>query len=304
MKKFIVGHKNPDTDSVVSAIGLVRLKEMLGEEFESSIAGEVNKETALVLEKFGFEPPKLIPNEEKKVVLVDHNEPSQISENIENEEIEEIFDHHKLGGLSIPSPIFVNIKPVGSTSTIVAQLCKDKNVELKKDVASILLAGVISDTLNFNSPTTTNEDKNAVDFLNKIARLDVNDLASEMFKAKSDLTGTSADELINADYKEFNIKDKKIGVGVFETVSPDPVLGKKGELLKALEEKKQKEGLDYLYFAIIDIISKKAYFVIISKSEEDLLKKALGGQDKKGYFIVSGIVSRKKQIIPAIEGAL
>lgn len=304
MKTYIVGHKNPDTDSVVSAIALTGLEKKLGKDYIPAIADSVNKETEFVLRKFRFETPNLIPKEEKKVILVDHNEPSQISENIKNEEIVGIFDHHKLGGLSTPEPISIKVKPVGSTSTILTQIFKDKEIKIPEKTAEILLAGVISDTLNFNSPTTTDEDKKTAEFLNKIAALDINELAQEMFKAKSDLTGVSLEELIDEDYKLYDIKGKKVGVAVFETVDPSPALGRKEEVLKVLGEKKKNESLDYLFFAIIDILKEKAYFIASSEEDGKLISKALNVKNENGNVVSPGIVSRKKQIIPAIEKVL
>ncbi len=305
MKTYIVGHKNPDTDSVVSAIALAELKKSQGEDCVPAIASKINKETKFVLEKFGFNTPELIPSEEKQVILVDHNEPSQTSDDIKTEEIIGIFDHHKLGGLSTPNPISVIIKPVGSTSTIVTQLFREKNINLSKNIASILLAGIISDTLKFTSPTSTIKDKEAADFLNTVSNLSIDELAHEMFKEKSDLTGISANDIINADYKEFSMKGSKVGVGVFETVDPNPVLARKEEIIKTLSDKKAKEALSYLLFSAIDIINQKAYFIITSKEEEQLIEKAFGKVIKKeNYLEVSGIVSRKKQIIPALEKVL
>lgn len=218
MKTYVVGHKNPDTDSVVSAIALAELDKKLGKDFEAAIAGEVNKETKYVLDKFGFQVPKIILGEEKKVFLVDHNEPSQASDSVKTEEIVGIIDHHKLGGLSTSIPISIRVKPVGSTSTIMTQVYKEKGVEISSDIAGILLAGIISDTWKFTSPTSTEEDQKQADFLNKIAKIDMTKLAEEMFAAKSDLTGIDTEKLINADYKEYDIKGKKVGVGVFETL--------------------------------------------------------------------------------------
>jgi len=304
MKTFIVGHKNPDTDSVVSAIALAELEKSLGKDYTPAIADPVNKETIYVLDRFGFRKPDFILGEEKEVILVDHNEPSQISENVKNEEIVGIFDHHKLGGLSTPGPISVRMKPVGSTSTIIAQIFQSQNIKPKENIAGILLAGILSDTLKFNSPTSTKEDEEVAEFLNQIAKLNIDELAQEMFKAKSDLTGISSEELIDSDYKNFDIKGKKVGVGVFETVDPSPALERKEELVKTIAEKKNKENLSHLLFAIIDIIRKEAYFITSDSSDEELVKKALKVEQRDGNLVASGIVSRKKQIIPALEKSL
>lgn len=304
MKTYIIGHKNPDTDSVVSAIALAELEKVLGKDYIPAIADDVNKEAAFILDKFGFEIPKIISREEKKVILVDHNEASQISEDIKNEEIIEIIDHHKLGGLSTPEPIPVRIKPVGSTSTIVASLFKENNEEIDENIAKILISGIISDTLNFNSPTTTEEDKETAETLNKIANINIDELANEMFKAKSDLSGISSEELVEMDYKEFNINNKKVGVAVFETVDIEPSLERKDEFVEILKNKKEKDKLDYLIFSVIDILAKKAYFIAPNEIDEGLINKAFKLEKDNDKIFAKDIVSRKKQIIPAIEKVL
>lgn len=301
MKTYIVGHKNPDTDSVVSAIALAELKKFFGESCKPTIAGEINKETSFVLKKFGFKKPQIIPKEKKKVILVDHNESSQISENVKPEEITAIFDHHKAGCITTQEPILINIIPCGSTSTIIAGMFKNDKIKPSKKVASLLIAGIISDTLYFNSPTTTEFDKKTVYFLNKITKLNLKELSQNMFKAKSDLSGVSTKEVVNADYKEFNIRGKKVGVGVFETVFPEAVLERTDEIIKILKMKKIKEKLNYLLFAIIDILKKEALFLVPEKADEDILMKIFKPQKKEGYFLALGIVSRKKQIIPKLE---
>ncbi len=301
MKTYIVGHKNPDTDSVVSAIALAELKKTMGKDFEAAVAGDLNKETLLALSKFGFTSPALISPDEKKVVLVDHNERDQIHENVKTEEIVGIFDHHKLGGLSTSGPISVTMRPVGSTSTIVYGSYEKNKVEMSAEIAGLLLAGVVSDTLNLTSPTTTDRDREVVATLEKIAAVDVDELATKLFAAKSDISEMSTEELIGKDYKVFSIADKKVGIGVWETVLPVVVLERKEEILEALEAKKNAEGLDYILFAVIDILEQKGDFVVVGEEEEALVEAAFGGSTADSILDCPGVLSRKKQIVPAIE---
>ena len=303
MKTYVVGHINPDTDSVVSAIVYAMLKKKLKEDekFIPAVAGDINKETSYVLKKFNVNEPSIVINENKNVVLVDHNEPSQISGNINNEEIVAIIDHHKLGGLSTSTPILVITEPVGSTSTIIAKIAFQNNIKINTQEASLLVSGIISDTLKFSSPTTTEIDKKTLKELNEIAKIDIDELAQEMFKAKSDLAGITDKELISKDYKNFNIKGKKVGVGVFETVDPKPALERAEDIKKELVQKKNNEKLDYLIFAVIGIVNKKAYFMTPAPEDEQLLTKALNIKKEGNYLVAPGIVSRKKQIIPALE---
>jgi len=304
MNTYIIGHINPDTDSVVSAIAYSYLKEQLGEENFPALSDPINKETKYILEKFGFGVPALISEKEKKVVLVDHNDPSQISPKVKLEEIVEIIDHHNLGGLSLGKTIPVKIETVGCTATILTKIFTEKNVQIPANIASILVAGIISDTLKFTSPTTTDEDEKTLGYLNVISQLDIDSLAEEMFRAKSDLTGISTEEILNTDYKEYNLKGKKIGIGVFETVDPAPLLEKITEIKKELDNKKSESNLDNILFAAIDITKQKAFFITSSEDDEALVKKAFKSMEEKDYLLVGSIVSRKKQIVPEIEKAI
>ena len=306
MKNYIVGHKNPDTDSVVSAIAYERLKKTLGgnEEFVASVSGDINKETELILKKFDITKPVVLPKEEKNVILVDHNEPSQISENVNEGEIKVIIDHHKLGGLSTHEPIDVIVRPVGSTSTIIAQEAFQRNLEIDKKTASILVCGILSDTLKLTSPTTTKDDEKNLEKLNKIAQVDVDKIAQEMFEAKSDISDITTEELLGKDYKIFDMAGKKVGIGVWETTNPASILERKSEIHKALKNKKEKENLDHVFFAAIDIVEGAAHFILDTQPEIALLTEAFEVVAEEGVAYAKNIVSRKKQIAPKIEEVL
>ena len=274
MSTFIVGHLNNDTDSVVSAVALSYLEKQLGKDYEPAIASPINRETEFVLKKFGTKKPEMIPNSKKRVILVDHNEPSQISPNVQIDEIQCVIDHHKLGGLSTPTPISVRVREFGSTSTIIFNILKSKNVQTTNEIAGILSAGIISDTLNLTSPTTTKEDKEALSELTKITKIDSNQLANEMFRAKSDITGMKIEDIINSDYKTFDMAGKTVGIGVWETVMPQVILEKKAEMLEKLKEKKMKENLALLFFAVVDILKNESQMFIIGDDESGAIKKA------------------------------
>lgn len=304
MKTYIVGHKNPDTDSIVSAIALEYLEGQLGKDYKAARAGEINKETKLVLSKFSTKELELISDGEKQVILVDHNEPGQIHENIKEEEIIGILDHHKLGGLITPSPISVKIKTVGSTSTIIAGKFFKKGVSPTKEIASILLCGILSDTLKFTSPTATDKDKKIAEELNKIAELDLDQVANEMFEAKSDISDITTEDLLSKDYKVFDMSGKKVGIGVWETVSPKTILERKEEIIEKLRELRDKDGLDLVYFASVDILSGNSDLFIADDEENNIAEKAFGQSASENIMHLEGVVSRKKQITPMIEGAL
>ncbi len=304
MNTYVVGHKNPDTDSVVAAIAFAEFETAVGKPCSPAIAGAPNKETAYVLDRFGVVTPGLLPDEEKKVIVVDVNEPSQLADNVKPEEIAGVLDHHKLGGLATAEPIYVRIEPLGSTSTLVARMFRAEGFDIPETIAKLLLAGILSDTLNFNSPTTTDMDKETAEFLNKTAKVDMDSLAKEMFKAKSDLTGISSEELVKADYKVFDINGKKVGIGVFETVHPVAALERQADLIDALGKKKTADGLDYIFLSIIDILGEAAYTITASDEDKALVSKAFDTIEKDGALFSPGIVSRKKQIVPAIEKVL
>ncbi len=296
MNTYVIGHKSPDTDSIVSAIALAVLLDAT-----PARAGELNKETEYLLARFGFSVPEMIPGDEKKVFLVDHNEDSQIHENVKNGEISGVFDHHKLGGLSTSGPIKVDVWPVGATATLVTSLYQVSGVDLDREYASLLMGAIISDTLNLTSPTTTDQDRQAVVSLGKIAELDIAELAEQMFAAKSDISDISSAELVGKDFKVFSLSGKAVGVGVWETVLPQVVLDRKGELIELMKQKKAAESLDYIIFAVVDIAEGKATFIVPGESELDLAEAAFGGKVTDGLLEREDMVSRKKQVIPAIE---
>jgi manganese-dependent inorganic pyrophosphatase len=299
MKTFVVGHKNPDTDSIVSAIVLAKI-----EGHEPARTGDVNKETEFVLKRFGQKEPIVVPKEAKQIILVDHNSPDEVHENIKNEEIIGIIDHHRLGGPFSESPLAVYMKPCGSTSTIVALIADDHNYSLNHEEASLLISGIISDTLNFTSPTTTDLDREVLERLNGVAGLDVNELAAEMFAAKSDISGIKTEDLIGKDYKVFDMSGKKVGIGVWETTNPQSILDRKEEIHKILKDKKKNEKLDYILFGAVDILEGATQFILDTDPEVALVADVFGAVTKEGVAYLENTVSRKKQIVPKLENFL
>ncbi len=299
---YIIGHKNSDTDCVCSSLAYARLKKQLGQEALAILAeGGLNKETEFVLGQFGISSPAdtFTPKEDDQIILVDHNEPSQIDGRVNLERVLEIIDHHRLGGLSLQAPILVRIEPLGCTSTIIAKLYKENNIKISKEIASLLIAGIISDTLYFNSPTTTDKDKETVQELNSIASLNLDDLSQKMFKAKSDLTNIPISEILTSDYKNFDMSGIKLGIGVLETVDPGPALDLKDQLLAEMSKLKIKQGLDYIFFGVVDIISQKTYLLVLEG--EEIIKKAFQAEVKDQIALLGEVVSRKKQIVPPLE---
>lgn len=308
---IVIGHTNPDTDNVATSIGIAKLLELEGKEAIAYKKGNFNKETQWVLEKTKLSDHiKEIQDEkvEEKspVFFVDFNEEAQAPLDINNIELVGLIDHHKLSGnWKTEEPILFRIEPLGSGSTLVAKMYQEKNIKIPHEVAKILLCGIISDTLNLTSPTATEEDKIWTGILAEQTKEDADQLAENLFTAKSDLSSFTPEEIVKLDYKNFDLSGKKVGFGVIETVKPDNVKKLEKELKEELQKIKTNEGLDYIFLGIVDILNNETEILLISKPAKELIMKAFSDiQILEDNLILKGIVSRKKQIIPAIEHAL
>jgi manganese-dependent inorganic pyrophosphatase len=301
--KHIIGHKNPDTDSICSAIAYQDFLTKQNIKSKAFALGKLNNETKLVLEKFGIDTPEIIAElpKDAEVILVDHNEEKQTIDNSQELEIVEMIDHHKID-FKTNKPISILVKPLGSTCSIIAEKYFEKDIELDKKIASILLSAIISDTLFFRSPTTTERDKELADKLSKIAGVDDMEAWSlEMFNAKSDLGYIEIDDLIKLDYKTFTFKDGDYGIGVMETTNIDYGLDRKDKILQKLAEIKREDNLQGAYFVIVDILNEKGYALYSGVTEKELFTKLFKAEDQDGVLFVDGLVSRKKQIVPVFE---
>jgi manganese-dependent inorganic pyrophosphatase len=301
--KHIIGHKNPDTDSVCSAVAYQDFLAKKNIEAKAFRLGDLNKETKLVFEKFGVEPPEKISGLSKnsEVVLVDHNEEKQAIDNLKELDVVEVLDHHKVD-FKTDKPISILVKPIGSTCSILAEKYFEEEIELDKKIAGLLLAGIISDTLFFRSPTTTDVDRKLADKLVEVVGVDdLEALSLEMFNAKSDLGDIEVGDLIKLDYKTFTFKDGDYGIGVMETTNVDYGLDRKDEILNKLVEIKEEDGLKGVYFVIVDILNEKGYALYSGNDEKELFTKLFKAEDQEGVLFVDKLVSRKKQIVPVFE---
>lgn len=235
----------------------------------------------------------------KKVILVDHNEMEQSVAGLEEAEIMEIVDHHKIGDLTTNKPINFRNMNVGSTNTIVYMMYNEARIEIPKEIAGIMFSGIISDTLNFTSPTTTSLDKEAANKLQEIAGIDRQKYATEMFKAGTNIEGKTTEEIINTDLKVFQIEDEKIAVSQVLTLSSEEILSQKEKYIEAIEKMKDAKGYGMLVMFITDIM-KKGSFVLYSKSSKVRLEDAMEIDEMYQGIYMDGILSRKKQIIPKI----
>ena len=304
-KIISIGHKNPDADSVLSAILVSRFgKKIFGLEIEAVVADSINNETKFVLDLLKLKRPKLLKKiKNENVVLVDTTEPKQIIEGLTEDNLIAIIDHHNLGGLKSSKPICTRIEPLGCTASIIYRILKEKNVKIDKISAVLMITCIVSDTLNFSSPTTTKEDKQILKELNKIAKLDIQKFVQELFAAKSSLKGISVGDIISKDYKQFEMGKYKVGIGVWETTDPNSVNLQKDKTILALIKKKKIEKMDYMFFAVIDIIKNNSYLYIIGNKEEELAKNVFG-ITKDSIIFSKGTVSRKKQLVPPLMNKL
>jgi manganese-dependent inorganic pyrophosphatase len=294
---IVIGHKNPDTDSVISAKVLANF---LGEEATPSIAGEVNRETEFIFSYFKEDLPNIASGEEDaEFFLVDHNEMMQSI--VQKEKICGVLDHHMLSGLKTEKPIFFRVEPVGSTSTLVYKMMKEKGVSPTEKEAGLLLGGIISDTLNLNSPTTTTEDIDTYYVLSEISNIEPNSFAEKMFEAKSDFSGKNIEEIISGDLKEFNFDNKRVVIGVAESTSFKYFEDQQEEIKKSLLKIKEERKYDSFFFGAVDIINGNTMFFPASDSEKEVIKNVFEGEEKGNYFLLKDISSRKKEIAPPLS---
>lgn len=240
----------------------------------------------------------------KKVILVDHNELSQAVENIAQAEIIEIVDHHRIGTLETNNPIIFRNQPVGCTATIVYQMFHERNVEIPKDIAGLLCAAIISDTLMFRSPTCTFVDKAAAEELAEIAGVSIEQFATDMFKAGSDLGSKTAEEIFYQDFKKFIAGDVTFGVGQISSMASDELQRLKERLEPHLQYECGKHGIQMVFFMLTNILEENTELICFGENSEQVIKDAFGVDVSKGACVLQGIVSRKKQLIPIMMNAL
>lgn len=235
----------------------------------------------------------------KKVILVDHNESEQSAVGLDEAEIVEVVDHHKIGNISTNNPINFRNMSVGSTNTIVYQMFLENAVEVPKDIAGLMLSGILSDTLVLTSPTTTELDKKTVMELSKIADVNYNDYALEMFKAGTSLDGKTKEEIIGTDIKSFPVNELKFAVSQVFTLNYQDILNEKEEYIKIIEDMASMNDYALVVLAVTDIISNGSYIIYTEKSKE-LLESAFAIENLEQGYYIDGCVSRKKQIVPPI----
>jgi manganese-dependent inorganic pyrophosphatase len=245
----------------------------------------------------------LINPQRKKVILVDHNEMNQSAEGLDEAEILEVIDHHKIGDIKTSIPIIFRNMPVGSSNTIIYGMYKENNIEIKREIAGLMLSGIISDTLLFKSPTTTDRDRVAVEELSKIVDIDLHKYAMEMFKAGTSLEGYTMEEILFQDFKKFNLVYKNVGISQVFTLDINQVMNKKDEFIKLIDDMTLDKDYFLIVMAVTDIVNEGSYMFYTSNKER-LVKGIFEEENVFQGMYVDKCVSRKKQIVPKIINAL
>ena len=302
-KVLIFGHKNPDTDTICSAMVKEILNKKNGCEKSKAVRlGNVNKETQYVLNYLGLEAPELIEKVEEgqEVILVDHNEFNQSVEGIEKAKILEVVDHHRIANFETSEPLYYTARPFGCTSTILFEEFKASGIEIEKTEAILMASAIISDTLLLKSPTTTKHDIKALEELGKIAGINIEEYGLEMLKAGTDLDDFSAEELINLDAKSLDKDGTKFVIAQVNTVSIEDVLKRQNELEEAIKNAIAEKGLSLFVLAITDILNSNSEIIALG-TKTDAVEKAFDKKLENNRAFLEGVVSRKKQLLPVID---
>ena len=303
MEVLVTGHKNPDSDSIISAIAAADLYRKRGFNTVPMSQGRPTPETVFILETFGLQPPAVIEDvREKELFLVDFSDIAQAPAGISDAVIKGIVDHHKLGDITTNAPLEAWIWPVGCTATIIKNMYDYYNIQIPRQIAGGLLCAILSDTVIFKSPTCTELDKNAVSELAKIAQVDDPvKLGMDMFKIKSAVVDTPASELLFRDYKDFDMNGKKVGIGQVEVIELSQLDHIKEELLEEMKKLK-KEDRHSVFLLLTDIMQEGSELLIVS-DEPEVVEKAFNIKTDKKKVWLPGVMSRKKQVVPNLQEA-
>ena len=304
MALYTCGHIIPDSDSVCSAISLAYLLNKIGRAATPARQGELNPETKFILDKFGFEAPIIKTSfAGDELYITDYSDLAQAPQDMDKTTVVGIVDHHKLGDITTSTPLECWIRPVGCTNTIVKEMYDYHKVEIPKNIASIMLCAILSDTVIFKSPTCTALDIQVVKELSKICGIeDFGALGMEMFKVKSEVEGTPIRELVMRDYKNFDMHGSKVGVGQLEVVDGSVFDKIKDELMEDIKKVKDEQNLHTVALLLTDIM-KEGSEILVSSDDTSIFEKAFNCKLEDGKVWLDGCLSRKKQIIPFLEPA-
>jgi len=303
-KILIFGHKNPDTDTICSAIAYEYLKKELGFDVEAVALGAVNEETAFALAKFGVSAPRIITNiseNAEKVMLVDHNEFGQSADGIEQVEILEVVDHHRISNFETSAPLYYRAEPVGCTATIIAKMFQENAITIPVKIAGLLLSAIVSDTLLFKSPTSTKEDEITARELSAIANVEIESYGLAQLKAGASIIGKTPEELISIDSKPFTMRNQKVEVAQINVVEISDILTMKAEVLAAMETARIAKEQDLFLVLVTDILNNNS--VGLLSGDATIVEKAFNTAVENNIIDLPGVVSRKKQVVPQLTEA-
>ena len=300
-KVLIFGHKNPDTDSIAASIVMANFENKLGGNAEACALGAPNKETQYMLDYLGIDAPRVIDSipDGSKVILVDHNNPKESIDNLNELEILKVVDHHCIY-LNTSYPLYYRAEPVGCSETVLYKMYKEYGVEIDKKIATLMLSAIISDTLLFKSPTCTQQDVKIAKELAEIADIDCEVYGLEMLKAGTDLSSFTIDEILNMDAKEVDLKSTKTIINQVNTASIPDVMEMKADLEAGMEKVIEEKGLDLFILLITDIINSNSQVIALGK-DAHLIEKAYNVTLVDNTALLEGVVSRKKQVIPIVS---
>lgn len=299
-KTLIFGHKNPDTDSIMSSMVMANLENQLGNEAIPVRLGKINKETEYVFNYLQIERPEQISDIEdgQNVILVDHNENTQSANNISNANILKVIDHHTMNFVA-PYQLYYRAEPVGCTATVLYKMYKEYDVEITKTIATLMLSAIISDTLLLKSPTCTKEDKVIAEKLAKIAEVDLEKYGKDLLKAGTDISDFTPEEVINIDSKLFEKGGKKFKIAQINTADIDDVFKNKAYFETAINNEIANENLDLYVFAATDILNSNSKIISLG-NDSNIVEKAYGVTLDDHTAMLENVVSRKKQMLPKI----
>ncbi|MFC1621769.1 DHH family phosphoesterase [Patescibacteria group bacterium] len=308
MNIYIVGHKSPDLDSIVVPVTyaefLKKSKRYEGSNIIPVASGQPNKETEFVFEKIGVELPKpfdeVTLEKEDAIILVDHNEESQRHEKVVGEQVIEIVDHHKIN-INFTSPIRIDAKPLGSSSALVYEYFDTYGIKPSEGASKLMLAAILSDTQGLKSSTTTGYDSEVAHRLAEETGLDLEKFTFEIFKAKSDITGLSVEEIAKKDYKILDFGGTKVFINQLETVEPDKILEMAKEIADAMENVKVELDVSQTYTVVTNVLKINSHIIYTTEEEQAIAEEAFTTEGDENVADIGPLMSRKKDISPAIE---
>ncbi|WP_368344740.1 manganese-dependent inorganic pyrophosphatase [Pelagovum sp. HNIBRBA483] len=301
MTTLVFGHKAPDTDSTGAPLIWAWYLSHKGEAAEARLLGQPNTEATFVAQRWGFDLPQVIEDvaNDQPCVIVDTNNPAELPANINNADVRAIIDHHKLvGGLETKGPIDITIRPLACTVTVMHGLMGADAAAMPDAIKGLMLSCILSDTLEFRSPTTTETDRALAETLAADLGINIADYAAEMFAAKSDVSAFSDAELIRMDSKAYEVGGTNFRVSVLETTAPQIVMDRKDSLMASMPTVATEDGVDQVLLFVVDILKEEATLLVPNDLVKTVAEKSFGASVSGDTVVLPGIMSRKKQIIP------